>query len=48
VRPARESKGQALIELNNITLRCPKYIHIEAYNSIITQAGTRKSGLNRL
>jgi hypothetical protein len=46
VRPARESKGQALMELNNMTLRCPEYIYVEAHNGIITRAGTRKSGLN--
>jgi hypothetical protein len=48
VRPARESKGQALIELNNMMLRCPEYIYMEAYNGIIIQAGTRKLGLNGL
>jgi hypothetical protein len=48
LRPQQENASMIdhKLQLNNMTISCPEYIHIEARNGYITRAGSLGKGLN--
>jgi hypothetical protein len=50
LRPQQENASiiDYKLQLNNMTISCPEYIHIKARNGYITRAGSLGKGLNGL